>query len=112
MEILDKIRAEIKNVKSVFEMNLLIPAYQRPYRWKDKNVRQLLEDININKKSGKQKYRIGSLILCKKIDEDSFDIVDGQQRITSLFLLLRAVYAKLENEETKSKEVLNFISKY
>ena len=44
-------------------------------------------------------------------DQGEKEIIDGQQRITSLFLLLRAVYTKLESEENKTKEINNFISK-
>ena len=79
--------AEIKSVNKILNIeNLKIPEYQRPYRWNDKNVRLLLEDILTNKNSGKQKYRIGSIILHKD-NENNLMIVDGQQRITTLLIL-------------------------
>ena len=83
--------AVIKSVKQIFEEEgkcLQIPPYQRPYRWEYKNVKQLLEDIAANKNTGKHKYRIGSVILYKK-DGESYEIVDGQQRITTLLLLAK-----------------------
>ena len=92
------INAVIKSVKQIFKdmgSTLQIPPYQRPYRWEYKNVKQLLEDIATNKNAGKQKYRIGSVILYKK-DEKSYEIVDGQQRITSLLLLAKVCEVKNE----------------
>ena len=79
--------AEIKSVNEILNIeNLKIPEYQRPYRWNGKNVRLLLEDIFTNKNTGKQKYRIGSIILHKD-NENNLMIVDGQQRITTLLIL-------------------------
>lgn len=80
--------AEIKSVSDVLHLNLTIPEYQRPYRWKYKNIKQLLEDIATNMNAGKQKYRIGSIILYKN-GKNSYEIVDGQQRITSLLLIAK-----------------------
>ena len=72
--------------------NLRIPEYQRPYRWSEKNVRQLLEDILESKNAGKKSYRIGSVILYNNENEEkkTLDIVDGQQRLTTLFILAKA----------------------
>lgn len=85
-----EIQAEIVPVKDLIqEEKLRIPSYQRPYRWDEKNVRQLLEDIHASKNAGKKNYRIGSVILHNNKDEGTFDIVDGQQRLTTLFLLLK-----------------------
>ena len=86
---MSNITATIKLVKDLIRENLSIPSYQRPYRWKIKNVRQLLEDILTNRIAGKERYRIGSVILHK--NGDNFDIVDGQQRITTLLLLAKAI---------------------
>ena len=98
---MSEIRATIKSVKDLIsvkdtiedgkEMMLSIPHYQRPYRWNTKNVRQLLEDILTNRSAGKERYRIGSVILYKNCEESTLDIVDGQQRITTLLLLAKAM---------------------
>lgn len=69
--------------------NLHIPEYQRPYRWTFKNVEQLLTDINNARTNGKQDYMIGSVIIHKK--NGVLDIVDGQQRITTLYLIAKAM---------------------
>lgn len=80
------IQAEIKKVNEVLKQNLQIPYYQRPYRWQEKNVLQLLEDIYSSWKQLKSAYRIGSVILYEKDVE--LQIIDGQQRITTLLLIL------------------------
>lgn len=102
-------------LKSGKETPFLIPEYQRPYAWSDDEIETLFDDIwefSIERTTdgGPQTYFLGSIVSYENANGKR-EIIDGQQRITSLFLLLRAVYAKLENEETKSKEVLNFISK-
>ncbi len=95
--------------------HMQIPPYQRPYRWSHKNVKQLLEDIAANMNAGKQKYRVGSIILYKNRD-GAYEIVDGQQRITTLLLLAKAcgvkneLLGKLEYEHSDSKK--NIIENY
>ncbi|MDR2972023.1 MAG: DUF262 domain-containing protein [Bacteroidales bacterium] len=95
MEINSKIEASIKKIKDVLSQNLEIPNFQRPYRWDDRNVRQLLQDVYDSWKSGKQTYRIGSTILYDPQKQDnSLQIVDGQQRITTVLLVLRQLGEK------------------
>ncbi|REC40800.1 DUF262 domain-containing protein [Chryseobacterium sp. 5_R23647] len=66
-----------------------IPNYQRPYRWTEDNVRLLLEDITHSWKEGKSSYRIGSVIINNK--DAKLNIVDGQQRITTILLVLHSL---------------------
>jgi len=80
------------NIVSVEEMlklqNLTIPDYQRPYKWGEKSIRHLVGDIKDSMDSGKNKYRIGTIILHK---DNQYNIVDGQQRLISLTILLYAL---------------------
>lgn len=79
-----------KNIVSVrdmlFDKTLSIPNYQRPYTWSSNSAATLFSDIYMACKNKLQEYRIGTIILHK--DKDSYNIVDGQQRITTLALLL------------------------
>ncbi len=84
--------AEIKKVGVLLNSKLTIPNYQRPYRWSEANVRLLLQDIFDGWKSGKRSYRIGSVILHK--EGDDLNIVDGQQRITTILLILKVLNNK------------------
>jgi hypothetical protein len=66
---------------------LIIPVYQRPYKWTEKNVIQLLEDIFEYVILKNKDYRIGNIILHK--EDEKNNIVDGQQRLTTISLLLK-----------------------
>ena len=73
---------------------LRIPDYQRPYAWSTQNVAELVDDIRQFTPSGS--YRIGTVILHGHRDaqgEQVLDVVDGQQRLTTLHLLARALRA-------------------
>lgn len=83
----DARKVKVGNLMSL--SNLHIPEYQRPYCWDRKNVEQLLTDINKARVNGKKDYLIGTVILHQK--GDVLDIVDGQQRITTLFLIGKAL---------------------
>lgn len=79
--------AEIIKLGEVYRLNLKIPEYQRPYKWTGKNVNNLIDDIISNKE--KSEYRLGTLVL--HLFDQNLDIVDGQQRIVTLMLILRAL---------------------
>ena len=72
-------------------VNLSIPIYQRPYKWTARNAIQLLDDIIEAMNDNKESYRVGTLILHRASSQDSYDIVDGLQRIITFSLLLRAL---------------------
>lgn len=67
--------------------NLQIPSYQRPYSWGEKNVKQLLDDLTFAMNKAQVEYRLGNLIIHKN-DKDDLSIVDGQQRLTTLSIIL------------------------
>lgn len=95
------------------EVPFVIPEYQRPYSWSDDEICTLFDDIwgfsiDRTQPNGANSYFLGCVVSYTENGEKQ--IIDGQQRITSLFLLLRAVFTMLENEETKTKEVSNFIN--
>ncbi len=78
-------KAKIIKIDDVFKLNLSIPDYQRPYKWTVKNVQQLIDDLLTHFRDRKI-YRIGTIVLYK--NDDKSEIVDGQQRLTTLSLLL------------------------
>jgi uncharacterized protein with ParB-like and HNH nuclease domain len=81
-------KIEIKTLNLLFRDGdeLTIPEYQRPYRWKKRNVIQLLEDISENIQQEKSIFRLGTLILHK--EGENLNIVDGQQRLVTLSIIL------------------------
>lgn len=72
------------------EIELKVPLYQRRYAWGKKELDQLFCDICGQMKGGVEEYFIGTLVLFKKNSSYDivYDIVDGQQRITTLLLIL------------------------
>jgi hypothetical protein len=83
MAILSK---KIVTVKEALEKSLSIPDYQRPYKWQELHVNQLVDDIIQHR--NKSRYRLGTLVLYKdKYDSELEAVVDGQQRLLTLSLL-------------------------
>ena len=76
---------------SINNIKLMLPEYQRPYKWTAKNVNQLMNDIEEAIKSNKEVYRVGTLILHYEEKDKSYNIVDGQQRIITFVLLLKCI---------------------
>ncbi len=87
-----------------------IPVYQRNYTWEEENCEKLLQDI-ISISQNKKTHFMGSItyILHYIDDEKSlrklqeFVIIDGQQRVTTIMLLLKAIETKIPNEEIKKE---------
>lgn len=71
----------------------VVPDYQREYVWTEKEVRQLLDDIDEQVDSASEReYFIGMvLVASQNAEKNHFDVIDGQQRLTTFFLLLCAL---------------------
>lgn len=81
--------ASFKTVAELLGRSICIPDYQRPYCWTRNNISALLDDINKSRCDGRLTYTIGSVILHN--DKNILKIVDGQQRLTSLILILKSL---------------------
>jgi hypothetical protein len=79
----------------------IIPAYQRPYSWNPDNVEQLIDDIYQSYKSDEKEYFIGSIICINYDDNRTFEVVDGQQRLTTLILILSQIKNVIKNKNIK-----------
>lgn len=84
-----------------------IPQYQRPYKWEDEQVDKLWEDIYDAFENKEDNYFLGSIITAKPRDNEKsayVDVVDGQQRLTTLMILfcvVRDLYPKLNAGKTE-----------
>jgi uncharacterized protein with ParB-like and HNH nuclease domain len=93
----------IADLLSEQKSNFLIPDYQRPYEWDEDKCQTLWDDIvefatpNNNPDDFKtgEEYFLGSIVTFKNEDKQ-LEVIDGQQRLTTILLLLRAFYKKLE----------------
>lgn len=69
----------------------VVPDYQREYVWTDKQITQLLEDIDEQMDSSSSEYFIGTILVSPRDGEKGhYDVIDGQQRLTTTFLILCA----------------------
>lgn len=128
-------KEEIKlcSVNELFGKHFFIPAYQRGYRWEIRQITDLLKDIfEFQKKANSRMVGIGEfyclqpLIVLYRENEDKWEVVDGQQRLTTMFILLSYLsirgdygipsnlfsieYETREKEECSSKEFLKNIT--
>ena len=95
------IQAQSFNIAKAFrDCNYIIPNYQREYVWTYKEVRQLLEDIDEQITEGaSRQYFIGTVLVSSiEGEEKQFAVIDGQQRLTTLYLLLCALKCRLKGE--------------
>src|SRR5699024_2011002 len=101
-------KQSVKQLLETGKVNkFIIPEYQRPYAWTDEQIQTLFEDLaEYTENNNESTYFLGTIVSYEN-DSGEQEIIDGQQRITSLFLLLRALYSKL-NSMTETKEVANF----
>lgn len=93
-------KTELYNIEKLFEEKYIIPIYQRNFEWGESEIRQLILDIfdysidNYNKD-----YYIGTLIVYDR--KNNFEIIDGQQRLTTLSILLSLIKNKYKDKYEK-----------
>ncbi|MBR6659156.1 MAG: DUF262 domain-containing protein [Paludibacteraceae bacterium] len=109
-------KIELKSVSELLGMKFFIPSYQRGYRWTEQQVKDLLDDIWEFSKKKKQEYEFYCLqpLVVKRKNEDvlnsikaatsieevetllkgSWEVIDGQQRLTTLFIILSVLEEK------------------
>lgn len=101
------------SLREILNLELSIPPYQRIYCWRKKNVIRLLNDVF----EANSEYRLGSIILQRNRNKDNntynYDIIDGQQRLTTLAMTLNAMGVSginLLNRTYKSKESEDYVA--
>ena len=87
----DRDKPKIWSVDDLLAQKIVIPSYQRPYKWTEKNITELILDIQKSIEDGKKysnfKYRVGTVILYRESGTELYEVVDGQQRLLSFLLL-------------------------
>lgn len=118
---MSKLNVDQKTIMLLFsdkKSDFLIPDYQRPYAWEETQCQTLWDDIfsfafpdnNCDKFDSNEEYFLGSIVTFEN-DNNKKEVIDGQQRLTTLMLLLRAFYAKFGNmQDEKSKSTQKRIS--
>ncbi|MBI3235323.1 MAG: DUF262 domain-containing protein [Bacteroidetes bacterium] len=84
---------QLKTVKELTALSFFIPSYQRGYRWSVKEVEDLLNDVfefrpkEVEGKNEKTWYCLQPIVITKR-DDSFYEVIDGQQRLTTIFLIL------------------------
>lgn len=94
--------------KLLADSSLVIPKYQRPYKWTSKNVNQLFSDISVHK--DKSAYRLGTIVFHQEKEGGEKNIVDGQQRTITLILTVRALLKLRKEKKLERKDLLDQLS--
>lgn len=118
---MSKLNVDQKTIKDLLtdkSANFLIPDYQRPYAWEENECQTLWDDIfsfafpdnNKDAFKGSDEYFLGAIVTYKNGTGQS-EVIDGQQRLTTILLLLRAFYDRFEHmADQPSKDMRKNIS--
>lgn len=109
---MSKLNVDQKTIVDLFsdrKADFLIPDYQRPYAWNEEQCQTLWDDIflfsfpdnNYEAFDENEEYFLGSIVTYKNENSKS-EVIDGQQRLTTLMLMLRAFYDKFANMQDKN----------
>lgn len=111
-----EIKCEKKVIREIFNMWYCIPDYQRAYVWDTDQVRDLLDDtISAYRENKEAQYFLGSMVL--KINEKfennvsytEYELLDGQQRITTVFLILACMRDMLTDYPQYQNSLAGFV---
>ena len=83
---------EQRSVRDIIDkkINFNVPAYQRGYRWNKLNVTDLLDDLlEFRQDDSSGKFYCLQPLVVKKIGENRYNVIDGQQRLTTIFIILK-----------------------
>ena len=86
-----------------------IPQYQRPYKWEDEHVEKLWDDIKDAYVNEESNYFLGSVVTAKADRTDYKDVVDGQQRLTTLMILFCVIRDLYKNHKKEDDSIIVMI---
>lgn len=104
-----KISAAEHPISKIFssDFEYTIPSYQRPYAWSIVQAYDLFDDLyDFYKSATDEGYFLGSIVLIKEENKARAEVIDGQQRLTTLTILLAAIASKMTTDEQ------NLLKKY
>jgi len=99
---MEKLDAKTKAIGALLSQEFFfrVPEYQRPFSWGSDNFDDLIDDIVSANKD--QEYFLGTIVLHHRADKGQYDLVDGQQRLTSVMILLACLRDLVADSEYKS----------
>lgn len=101
---------ELRPVYELKGYNFFVPSYQRGYRWDTQQVKDLLEDIYEFYKSSAEKDEFYCLqpIVVKQRTDDAWEVIDGQQRLTTIYIILTFFNSRLASEFRETLYQINY----
>lgn len=120
----NKFGTAIITLKDILSYEFLIPTYQRPYVWDDEQIKSLLDDFHLSfTNNAHENYYIGTIITKEENTSNKIELVDGQQRFTTLWLIAYCFkrlnvstrlidFLKVEGQMKLSFEIRNEVEKY
>ena len=115
------ITAKPEDIRTIFSREYQIPMFQREYSWEQEQCETLWDDLIDfhNENDKKDKYFLGNIVVHPIDENEKFSVIDGQQRLTTLLLLIRALFDNagtvkaleecLKTKDTLSSELTNNI---
>lgn len=84
---MEEAKANNRTIHSIKSYKFEIPFYQRAYSWRKQDIEKLISDIN-----GKEGHYLGNIVVKK--NDDKFIVIDGQQRLTTIYIIFMALGVK------------------
>lgn len=95
----------ITKVVGSLNHHFFVPNYQRGYRWGRQNVKQLLDDLRDN---GSNTYYLQPIVVTKKVEtENDYIVIDGQQRLTTLFLIYQCLQDRYKSLSSLANQIFD-----
>lgn len=113
-------KIELKSIAQLLNLNFFIPSYQRGYRWTEQQVKDLLEDIrdfSLTKHQEGEFYCVQPLVVRQMNEEEKkqnslegkwYEVIDGQQRLTTIYLILLCLEKDIKEKETTKSYQLKY----
>jgi uncharacterized protein with ParB-like and HNH nuclease domain len=101
---------ELKSISEILDKDFFIPSYQRGYRWGEQQVTDLLNDINEFTNKTKQKdefYCLQPIVIRYDKDNKYYKVIDGQQRLTTIYIILKYLQESSEKFAELKKAINN-----
>lgn len=101
------IKSNIFTIDRLFDDFYDVPAYQRDYVWQDDHIEQLLDDIKLAVDEKRPNYFLGTIVVSRAQSDRFYDLIDGQQRLTTIILIFCAFKHYMQNRKIVPFSAIN-----
>ena len=101
------VETQLISIEEILQNEFLIPKYQRGYRWTKREVLNLLEDVDRACHDSDKYYFLDSVTLIERVDDERFEVIDGQQRLYTIFLISQIAQGLVEKKIIQNNEIFS-----